>query len=410
MMLFYTAFVVTALATATAVNPASSSRKLSISNEYEPHSKINSKEVIRDGPPYYGTIFVEPEIINSDDPTSYIGKTYTGTGMRQMYDRRKGWIYVLAYLFEVTYEKGVKVEFSVHKEFGNENNAAQPVDKYAPDVGKIPMVMLEKISQVWLMKGNNPWGGGRNSDGSGHILIHTGQGDQYASGGIVEETLMHEAAHASLDGMLYGDAWYAAAEKDNNYISTYAEDYPNREDIAETILMYFAVEYTKKRLSNVDRGKTVNAIPNRIKYLNSLNLDMYPFKKARTTQAPTKADTTPEPTESPGEDKCDGLEKKPCRKVKEGGVKVCIYSAKRKINGKCKSKAKFADPCEYTTNIKCNDGSDACKWKNNTCKHVCEDLNQSRCKNRRIDGKKACRLSKVANPCYGCNLKSECKN
>jgi len=316
--------------------------------------------------------------------------------------------YVKAYLFEVTFEKGVKAEFQVHKEFGNQSKAAKPVETYAPDVGKIPMEMLENISQVWIMKGNNPWGGGINNDGTGHILIHTEKRDEYANDGIVEETLIHEAAHASLDKTLYNDAWFKAADKDKNYISDYAKDYPNREDVAETFLMYFAVEYQKNRLSATDRALTVNAIPNRIKYLNSLNLDMYPFNKGDTKE-PTNADT-PVPTGSPGnEDKCDGLEKKPCKKVKVNGTKVCIYRRKKKIGGDCDAKNKFADSCEYTTSNMCDNGSNKCKWENDSCKHVCIDLKKDACKKKKIDGKKVCKVLKISNPCYGCNPKSECK-
>jgi len=283
-MFLYLAYIFVAAATATAINPASSHHNWTISSEYEPVNKINKirRKLLGEVPPYWGTIFVEQKIVMSQDSTTYLSTKYKGTEMRDIYDRREGWIYARVFNYEVIFERGVKMEFLVHEEFENEESAIVPVEKYAKDVGKLPMVMLKKTSQIWIMKGLNPWGGGMNwmnNDGTGHILIHTEQGDQYTAQGIVEETLMHEGAHAALDDMMYNEEWYTAATKDKNYISNYAQDNPEREDISETIVLYFAAEYTKKRLSKLDLLKIVTTIPHRIKYLNSLDLDMYPYKR-----------------------------------------------------------------------------------------------------------------------------------
>ena len=66
------------------------------------------------------------------------------------------------------------------------------------------------------------------------MLIHTGQSIDYENQGILEETLVHESTHTSLDGK-YANApeWLAAQEADNTFISTYARDFPEREDLAE---------------------------------------------------------------------------------------------------------------------------------------------------------------------------------
>ena len=109
-MLLQTICIVTAFVTAAATSIDSSPNGRTISDGYEPRKKTASLGTFKNDPPYGGTIFVEPEIINSSDPTSYVTTKYTGKGERFMYDRRNGWITVLAYLFEVTYEKGVKVE------------------------------------------------------------------------------------------------------------------------------------------------------------------------------------------------------------------------------------------------------------------------------------------------------------
>ena len=48
--------------------------------------------------PYFsGTIFLDPDIITPDDPSTFEGAPYAGQGFRRMFDRRvNGWITVNA--------------------------------------------------------------------------------------------------------------------------------------------------------------------------------------------------------------------------------------------------------------------------------------------------------------------------
>jgi len=62
--------------------------------------------------------------------------------------------------------------------------------------------------------------------------------------GILDETFIHEAVHTSLDPCIYGsEEWNAAVAADNFFISDYARDFPEREDIAESWLVWFATRY-----------------------------------------------------------------------------------------------------------------------------------------------------------------------
>jgi hypothetical protein len=73
-----------------------------------------------------------------------------------------------------------------------------------------------------------------------------------------------------------------AQKSDNQFISTYAKDNPTREDIAESYLPYFAVRYRSDRISKSLVRKITQSIPNRIKYFDSLSLDMYPVVNKET--------------------------------------------------------------------------------------------------------------------------------
>ena len=113
--------------------------------------------------------------------------------------------------------------------------------------------------------------------------MHTGMTEYYKNfyTGIVKETLIHEAAHTSLDAYHYpqrltnGEGWIEAVNKDGGcYISDYARDYPYRENIAELMPLYVAVKFFPERISNEIRDKILSCSLNRILYLDSLNLDM----------------------------------------------------------------------------------------------------------------------------------------
>jgi hypothetical protein len=104
---------------------------------------------------------------------------------------------------------------------------------------------------------------------------------------VIEEILIHEATHTSIDNYHYpnggwtnsgyseGEGWINAVENDKEcYISTYARDFPYREDLAELMPLYVAVRYFPERISSELRDKILSCNINRIKYLDSQNLDM----------------------------------------------------------------------------------------------------------------------------------------
>lgn len=226
-------------------------------------------------PPFKGTIFVNSEIITSKDKTTYVKNEYYTTALRKMYDRRvSDWIRIKPIIFKSYYYDSNIIEFQVNPEFGSIENAKSQVDLFAPEIGRLPIVLRRYIKTVWIHKGLKPFGGGNEN-----ILIHTDWFEKhYKSQGILEETLFHEASHTSLDSLHANKlAWIDAQNKDNNFISEYAKEFPNREDIAESYLLYFALKHKREKLSDITIKKIENTIPNRIKYFENQNFEVYPF-------------------------------------------------------------------------------------------------------------------------------------
>jgi hypothetical protein len=72
-------------------------------------------------------------------------------------------------------------------------------------------------------------------------------------------------------------SWMIAQEADNKFISKYAKEFPYREDIADTIVFWIAVRCNPDRISKSNYKKIIEAIPNRLKYLDEQNYDTYPL-------------------------------------------------------------------------------------------------------------------------------------
>lgn len=231
-------------------------------------------------PPYWGTIFIDPDIVTFSDPSAIQSTTYTGQGMVTMYDRRvPGWVNVNAYLFDVVWDDGLTSIAQINPEFGDIDAATIEAEKYAFLIGQLPTCLREDVNEIWIHQGVELFGGGNNS-----ILIHTGQSINYENDGIIEETLVHEASHTSLDADHAASVgWINAQNQDDEFISSYAQDNPTTEDVAESYLTWLAVRYREDNISVQDYNSITQTIPNRLNYFDSIDCDLYPFEDNTTS-------------------------------------------------------------------------------------------------------------------------------
>lgn len=239
----------------------------------ESEDRILNFELEHSGrPPYGGTVWVTPDILGPSDPVSLRSVTYSGRGTREVFDRRVGaWVDIHAYLFEAQF-CAQTVEFQVNPEFGTEEAARAQVDRYALAIGRLPRVLISSVREVEINAGDNPWGG--NSYNSS-LLIHTGYDTHRSSGSdFVEEVLVHEASHAALDPLAADASWRRAQQADGVFISEYARNHPEREDLAESFLTYFALRHRPERLTEQQRQIFMSTMPNRIAYFDQQQFDL----------------------------------------------------------------------------------------------------------------------------------------
>ena len=223
-------------------------------------------------------LYTDCNILTKKDLTAFQNISFKKEKKIKWWDRREatssGWKQssFKAFIFKAKFEKGKDVTIRVNSEFKTKEKAEEQALKYGKMVGQLPNFLRKNLKTITVHKGNYDWGGG-NKD----ILMHIDKN----YGVCEEEVMMHESGHTSLDwnmgGSVKSSKWKKAAKADNKFISKYAKEYTEREDVAETINWWIAVRCKPDRISKSTYKKIIEGIPNRLKYLDEQNYDTYPL-------------------------------------------------------------------------------------------------------------------------------------
>ena len=221
-------------------------------------------------PAHHGTVWFDPDIVTEADPSSFEGLTYSGQQTRIMFDRRTAAFGDYdAHLFDARFGSETVVEIQVNPEFDRERAESEAI-RHAEAIGRLPAFLFRDLKTVWIHDGVELYGGGNDN-----ILIHTGQTASYVRDGVLDEVLIHEATHTSMDSYYARDPlWLAAQRADGVAISNYARDYPEREDLSETLAPYLALRHRRDRLDASQITELEERLANRILYLDCLELTM----------------------------------------------------------------------------------------------------------------------------------------
>ena len=172
------------------------------------------------------------------------------------------------HIFHATYADAPEIEVRVNSNDFSTSVAAPYAASYSEMVGRLPMSLRADLETMTIHGGGAlPFGGSENG-----ILIHVDV--ETSSVDFLEEILVHEAAHAIYSATHdVAPAWQAVQAADPTFISEYAREHPNREDVAETLLMWYALRYRSNRLDSATIAATETAIPNRLAYFDALSFD-----------------------------------------------------------------------------------------------------------------------------------------
>ena len=235
-------------------------------------------------PPFAGTMWDLPDLITSSDYTVYSSSSYQGILDKLFYDKSiPDFITYPAHVYKVNFGDGLSVDFEIYSEFTQEE-ASNLEQKYAPLMGQLGKELRKNIKSIEFLKGEEVASAQRSDDLSyANITFHTDWLNNVVEtrldGDRTEELFIHEAAHLSIDPYVYGQqGWTDAVNLDGNYLSTYAKENPDSEDIAETFQAYIAVKYFPERITSSLRDTILSICLNRFKYFDSLNLDLSIYK------------------------------------------------------------------------------------------------------------------------------------
>lgn len=237
-------------------------------NEFERMQAVNTAASDPDRMPVYdstaGLIF---DIIKEDDPSSFVCLHDQGRATRQMWDKRKNNEFNLnVFLFDAYYADGITFEVHVNPEFENSEAAMIEAFRYVNSLGQLPTIFRKGIRSLGVHDGNKG-----ASAGAGKMFVYKDNAIYRQSYKHLEETLLHESVHASLDKRyMRDDDWRAAQIADNRFVTDYARRGYPREDMAETALLAWGILRYPGRIPPVDTADIKNAVPNRIAFLAGL--------------------------------------------------------------------------------------------------------------------------------------------
>ena len=161
-------------------------------------------------------------------------------------------------------------------------------------LGRLPLVLLSNVREIEVQIASaDPTHAGVN-ESLGIIHINTYKAETAVLEGFMEEILLHEGAHASLDGdHARSPNWRTAQEADGRFLNNYARDYPEREDIAETTWAYFVTHYRPDRIGARNVETILAAIPNRLAYFDAQRFDISPYVRVATSRSTLPAARPP---------------------------------------------------------------------------------------------------------------------
>lgn len=217
-------------------------------------------------PPYGDTAGTVFDIIQATDPSAFVCLEPQGQADRQIWDKRvDGEPVVAAHLFVALYTDGAAIEIAVNPEF-DAATAQTLALRFAQPLGQLPTALRAGIARFSVHGGDESF-----HAGTGQIVVYVGKADQRASYNHLEESLFHEAVHASWDeAYRLAPDWVAAQAADGGFLTDYGAQNPDREDLAETALFAFAILHHPDRFPPVDTADTRRAVPHRIAFVAGL--------------------------------------------------------------------------------------------------------------------------------------------
>lgn len=240
-------------------------------------------------PPYFGTVReVSPNVIESSAPSTFKSVKQPVADAAEhnyvaesMYDGDKWDKDVPIFVFKAQFEDSDDVIVRCDQQVGNKKTCKEYAAKFLTSLGKVPAILRTGVKQFDMRPPREGCGAWGLSSELGLSDISTlglcvSAGDEEIEFGTIEELMFHECGHLTVDPVFAADEtlqykWACAICADGNFISEYAQTLTQAEDIAESLVPWYA--YATRDVNNVDEETLAiieATIPNRMAVLDEL--------------------------------------------------------------------------------------------------------------------------------------------
>ena len=207
------------------------------------------------------------DIIQTSDPSTFRCLSYEGRTIRQMWDKRLDNEFDLnVFLFHAYFTDSPPIDIIVNPEFETVESAEAEARRYTTGLGQLPLIFRQGIRQFGIHGGKPTY-----SAGPGKVFVYADRTTRRIQQNHLEESLLHESVHASLDATYArSPEWQAAQAQDGAFAIRYGMDHPQREDLAETALFAYGFLRYPDRIPPVDSQDIRQAIPARLALLETI--------------------------------------------------------------------------------------------------------------------------------------------
>ena len=205
------------------------------------------------------------DFILADDPGACWSIVESEGGRTEMYDPRRDTLFVEGALhFDVTFPDQ-HIRINIHPDVGDPQKRAMEA---AASISRLPTQMRNALRYVNILDGD---GAAWEETLGGFFTLYDELMKRRLSEHDLDETVFHESAHVALDRLISRDPdWQSNQIADGEFITRYAAEKPNKEDIAESALFAWTMLYHPGRLPADVEAAVRDIMPNRLEYLGNM--------------------------------------------------------------------------------------------------------------------------------------------
>ena len=258
-----------------------------------------------------GTVWESADIITAVDPSALKSIEYVGRDSTNFHlNNHDSWSFSPdpeAFHFQAHFIDAI-MDIYVHSIHGDSASAQKTTEVIVPATGRLPHIFLDGVIKIGYsipargaLAGASPCTNvyGWHSDLQPHPDDDASTNRwKISTAAFAEEVALHEGVHNILEGCKRSECddvqsanceglarsksaeWKAAQDADGLFITAYARNSPNSEDMAESFWGWFVSRCVPERMHPEYKRRIDAGIPNRLAYFDALRLDMRPFECA----------------------------------------------------------------------------------------------------------------------------------